>query len=239
MGIFGKIWRYRSLLRYLLHSLYFNFRHLPFHQAFHLPILLYKPYFVNLSGNIIIDSDVKFGMIRLGEFNTCLFPNSGITIENRGKIIFKGRAQIGNDSVISIGKKGVLTLGDNFIATTHFKLVCHYSVIFGTNTLIGWNNLVSDIDFHFLTNIETGKKTKPYGPIYVGTNVWIANGCKLYKNTSIPDYCVIGADTILHSPIECPPYSTIHSKFEKIIRTNGYYLNFKDNLVTNIEPNNP
>ena len=56
-------------LRMLLPSLWFNFKYLPFKQAVKLPILLYKPTFLELKGSVVIESDsIRFGMIRLGIF---------------------------------------------------------------------------------------------------------------------------------------------------------------------------
>lgn len=39
-------------------TLYFNFHYLPFKQAIHLPILLYKPNLVKCSGKISIITDM-------------------------------------------------------------------------------------------------------------------------------------------------------------------------------------
>ena len=58
---------YIILLRAIISSLYFNFKYLPFNQALKLPILLYKPYFKELKGKVVIDSsNIYFGMIRMG-----------------------------------------------------------------------------------------------------------------------------------------------------------------------------
>lgn len=51
---------------YGLHILYFNFKYLPFRQALKIPILLYKPHFMGLSGKINIEGPISFGMISLG-----------------------------------------------------------------------------------------------------------------------------------------------------------------------------
>ncbi len=231
MSILQKLRRNLWIIRALFPSIAFNFRHLPFRQAIHLPILLYKPHFCDHSGKIIIDAPVSFGMIRLGVNVVMLYPHSGITFENRGTIIFKGKALIGNDSAISVGPTGCVTFGNRFAATTHLHLISYSSVTFGDNVLIGWNTLITDTDFHALMNIRTGQKNKGYGPIAIGENVWIANGCKIYKNSTIPANCVLGADSILHGPIECEPYSVITTKFEKRITSNGFYHNPEDDSI--------
>ena len=105
VGFIKKIFRYR----YILYSLYFNFRYLPFKQAIKLPIVLYKPHLLKCKGTIVInpiDGKITFGMIRLGFPGVSVYPNNGITWENHGgTIIFKGKCVIGNDSYLSFGEK--------------------------------------------------------------------------------------------------------------------------------------
>lgn len=56
---------YIILLRAIISSLYFNFKYLPFNQALKLPILLYKPYFKELKGKVVIDSIYVYIIILL------------------------------------------------------------------------------------------------------------------------------------------------------------------------------
>lgn len=57
--IFRKIKREAWVLKYIIPTIYFNFHYLPFKQAVKLPILLYKPHFLNLKGKIIISGGGK------------------------------------------------------------------------------------------------------------------------------------------------------------------------------------
>ena len=55
------------LLRSLPASVYFNFHYLPLRQAVKLPIMLYKPRFLELKGTVRIEGDnIRTGMIQLG-----------------------------------------------------------------------------------------------------------------------------------------------------------------------------
>lgn len=90
--VLKRVWRGRRILRYILHSVFFNFHYLPFHEAVKLPILLYKPKLLKLKGTIKIKQEDKigFGMIRLGFPEVSLYPNTGIVFENYGgTIVFK------------------------------------------------------------------------------------------------------------------------------------------------------
>lgn len=231
MSILNKIWRARWVLRTIIPSIIFNLSKLPLKQAVHLPILLYKPKLANNTGRIVINGPIKFGMIRLGINVVGIYPNSGIILENSGKLIFNGETIIGNDSAISIGNTGVLELGENFTATAALKLVCFHSVSTERNVLIGWNNTIMDTDFHQLTNVNNGGGNKPYGAIHIGSDVWIGNSCKLYKNTHIPHLCVVGSDTILHGKIEAEPYSLIINHRDITVKITNMYLNHDNDDV--------
>lgn len=179
---------------------------------------------LNNTGRFCIESKVSMGMIRLGINLVSIFNNNGIVIENRGTIIFKGRATIGNDSAISVGEKGVVTIGENFLATAALKLVSYYNITIERDVLVGWNTMMCDNDFHRLRKIGSDQfMGKGYGSIYIGSSVWIANGCKLYHGVSIPDKCVVGADTILHKPVECPDGSLIINSRGTVVTHKGAY----------------
>ena len=57
--ILKRVWRGRKILRYILHSVFFNFHYLPFREAVKLPILLYKPKLLKLKGTIKIKQEDK------------------------------------------------------------------------------------------------------------------------------------------------------------------------------------
>ena len=99
-------------------TILFNFKHLPFSQAIHLPILLYRPGSISGNGMFVLDVErekVKFGMLKLGVKNeNSILTKTGICISNNGKIIFKGAGVIGNGCSLTIGNHGILSMGKNF-----------------------------------------------------------------------------------------------------------------------------
>ena len=67
---------------YLLHSIYFNFKMLPFRQA---RKLLIRPKFINLRGKIVIDDSLcRFGLVKLGGWGCKAYPNNGIKLNLNG-----------------------------------------------------------------------------------------------------------------------------------------------------------
>ena len=106
--IINKIKENRWVLRSIIPTIYFNFHYLPFRQAIKLPIFLYKPHLKLMKGTITINGGATTGMIRLGKNQVSIYPNSGIMLELRGKIIFNGRCSIGNNSYITTGNKSII-----------------------------------------------------------------------------------------------------------------------------------
>ena len=228
--VIKKIYTYRWIFRSIFKTIYLNFKCLPFKQAIFLPILLYKPRLLTLSGKICIeDSKIRFGMIQLGRNTVSFYPNSGITIENRGIIIFKGKTIICSGGCLSVNRNAVLTIGNNFVSTAELKIACYSSISIGVDVLVGWETKIYDTDFHQLTYLN-GSPVKAYGPIIIGNNVWIANDCQILKNTIIPDFCVVGArSTLMKKYDDIPSYSVIAGTPAKCIKT-GFWLD-RANMV--------
>ena len=204
-------------------SVYFNFRYLPFKQAYKIPILLYKPKFVKCKGRIVIESEqIKSGMIKLGFNQAHAYPHSGIVWENNGgTIIFKGNALIGNNSSLCIGPKAKVTFGNNFSATTTFKLVSWYKITFDNNVCFGWDNLVLDTSFHRLKNINGGWASNGYGGINIGHNAWIATRCIILANTETQPYTIVATNSLLSKKYE-KSYVLLGGSPAKVIKEEVY-----------------
>ena len=225
--IINKIKENRWVLRSIIPTIYFNFHYLPFRQAIKLPIFLYKPHLKLMKGTITIHGGATTGMIRLGKNQVSIYPNSGIMLELRGKIVFNGRCSIGNNSYITTGNKSIIEIGKNFSATTTLRLVCYDHIRFNDNVLIGWNCLFMDTDFHRLTRSD-GKRAKGYGPISIGCNTWIANGCRIMKNTMVPDNTVIAAYTVLAGKVDAIEKTVIGNEHKSKVLARERWLDIDD-----------
>ena len=230
MKFISKIFNHLQDLRNILWSIYINFHYLTFKKAYRLPILVYKPKFVHLGGKINIEGDIKYGMIRLGFPCVSIYPNTGIMLENRGTINFKGKCFIGNNSAISLGKQGFLNLGANIIATTSCKIVCYDSIEIGDRTSIGWDCIFMDTDFHKLTKL-CGGYSKGYAPIKIGTDNWFGNSCRVLKRTITPNFCTVSAGTILKSAINVPEYSVIGMNNKIEVLASDVWKNINDDRI--------
>lgn len=217
-----KILKLIGKLPELFRSLCFCLHYLPFRQAVRLPILLHKGKILSWKGKVVIEADkISYGMIQMG-FRTCsLFPDNGISWENHGgTVVFKGRAIIGNNSYLSIGPKGVLTIGDDFIVTAGLHIVTYRSITFGEKTRLGWNTLFMDTNFHPLYDMEKKRYKKASGPIEIGDCNWIGTNCKVMHSVTTPPRCIFGMDSVITRSSEMESYCVMGGSPLRILSRN-------------------
>lgn len=226
-SFFSKVRNHLWMLRSLPQTVWFNFHYLPFHQAVHLPILLYKPHFIESKGTLQIQGGVKFGMIRLGKFGVSIYPNNGIHIEIKGQLVFRGSCSIGNNSYISVSRTGHLTIGNHFIATASLRLISHYQVAIEDNVLVGWDTIIMDTNFHRIKRVDGKPSYRGFDPVIIGNGTWIANNVEVTAGSYIPNHSIIQAHTLVTKRMEQEPYA-IYGGNPAHLLARGYYLNKND-----------
>jgi acetyltransferase-like isoleucine patch superfamily enzyme len=188
----------------ILKTICFNFNYFAFKDAIRLPAFIYRRTKINsLKGKIIIKSDIKTGMIRLG------MPNLGNqdlkysrTIwDVKGKIVISGDAIIGRGSKISIGKDGILFIGKHFTITGCSDIICHKSITFGDDCLLAWDILMMDTDFHLIQD-EKGNIINSPKPIVIGNHVWIGCRSTILKGVSIPNNNIVASNSVITKTFE-------------------------------------
>lgn len=216
---------------YLLSSIYINFKLLPFRQAVKLPILTIKPHIINLKGKIIIDDDVcKFGLIKMGEWGVKAFPNSGIKLNMMGGVWkVHGKVWIGANSLIEIGKKGILETGDDFLASTSLKLFCYRNIRIGNYHRFGWNCTIMDTNFHPLKKLNTKEKKQGGAPIVLGNHNWCATNNVIMPGVKTPDWCIFGYGSVLTRNMECDEFC-VHGGSPVHVLSRGYFRDVNDDL---------
>lgn len=229
MTMLKKIYSNLWVVRYIIHILYFNFHYLPFRQAIKLPIFLYKPRFLCCEGKISISGRVRTGMIKLGRNFVSLYPDGGISWENRGIVEFHGECYIGRNSCLSTGKNGHIVFGKNFVATNTFKIASYDQIIFGENVLCGWECMFIDTDFHQL-QCDNAQVLKAYGSIIIGNHCWFGFRNTVMKNTVVPSNCVIASNSLLNRKYDVPEKSLLAGMPAKLVRK-GVYLDVKNDII--------
>ncbi|MEC4003527.1 acyltransferase [Flavobacterium sp. SUN052] len=195
----------RKILKVLnLKTIYFNFKYLPFKSAIKLPFLISSNvYLKKTNGKIIIEGPIFFGMIKIGLGDIGIFDERvSRSIWNvSGKVNFKGTANIGHGSKISVDENGCLELGNNFQITAETAIVSHCKIVFGNDCLLSWDILIMDTDFHKIVN-DKGEIINESKPILIESNVWIGCRCTILKGSIIPKNAIIGANSLITNSLE-------------------------------------
>jgi acetyltransferase-like isoleucine patch superfamily enzyme len=213
--------------------LFFNFYYLPIKQAIKLPICLYKPKLLKMSGKVKIESeDIKPGMIKLGIHMAFLYPDTGILWENcGGEVVFKGKTIIGNATAISIGPQGKLSFGHNFRGNAGLKIACYCQINISEHVGIGWESLIIDTSFHKLKHLDGSQKGTTLSPVFIGKNNWFGTRCIVLKGTKTPDHCIVGAASLLNKDYSNYPTHILLSGHPVEIKGKGIWRDLEDDKM--------
>jgi acetyltransferase-like isoleucine patch superfamily enzyme len=194
---------FKFLARVNFKSLIFNLKYLPFKQAIKFPFLISrKVSLLKTKGEIVIENNIQTGMIQIGYGQIGIFDKkkSRSIWQVSGKVIFKGKTNIGHGSKISVAEFGLLELGNNFNVTAESSIVAHKHIQFGEDCLISWECLIMDTDFHKIYDKEKKIINSPT-PIIIGKKVWISCRSLILKGTKIADNTIIGGGSLVSKDI--------------------------------------
>ena len=190
-------------------TIYFNYKHLPFYQAKHLPIFLYHPGAICGNGSYVLDVEmdkIKFGMLKLGVKNeNSIITKTGICISNAGKIVFKGSGVIGNGCSLTVGKDGILLMGENFGITGNVSIHCFENVIIGAFFSCSWNVTIDDTDHHKLMDVIQNKEKTETRPIIIGDYVWLCQHVTVLKGSELPAWTIVSSNSLVNKRFNTPP----------------------------------
>ncbi|HAT4119829.1 hypothetical protein ACV3VZ_01710 [Clostridium perfringens] len=180
-------------------SIYVNFKMFKFKDAIKFPILLSNNVKIkSLKGKININNELKIGMIRIGfgDIGTFDIRKRRSILQIDGIWEVGKNISLGHGTKISIGKNGVLKMGNNIIITAETAIICHKNIEIGNGCLISWDNLIMDTDFHKIYSLEDVKKrTNNDLPINIGNDVWIGCRCTILKGSNIRNMSVISSNS--------------------------------------------
>ncbi|MGD0279556.1 MAG: acyltransferase [Smithella sp.] len=144
-------------------------------------------------GVISIEGTISPAMIQI-----CIGGTNGVVTERNNyiriglsdtaKIIFKGNAIFSEGVLISVDR-GVLVLGNNFVANKNFYISCNKRVELGDDITVGWNVNILDSDNHTVISpqgLKVGMRD-----IKIGNHVWIAAQVDILKGSCVCDNSVI------------------------------------------------
>ncbi|MGN8929725.1 acyltransferase [Collinsella sp. HCP28S3_E12] len=178
-----------------------------------LPVLVSRNYaFTQLRGRVVV-LNPRTGCILLGYSGVGIFDthfDRGIW-QCAGEAIFEGKASFGQGSKISIGTNGLMYVGNLFRNTAKGEFVCHDQMRLGAGTLVSWDTLLMDTDFHQIDR-------KPASaPVILGDNVWVGCRCMVLKGASVPNGSVLAAGSTVTKALT--PERSLFGGVNKLLRT--------------------
>ena len=177
-----------------------------------LPVLVARNYaLTELRGKVSI-ADPRLGCVRLGYSSVGIFDaryDRGLW-QNSGEVAFDGDAVFAQGSKISVGANGHLSVGDGFRNMAKGEFVCHERMRLGAGSLVSWDTLFMDTDFHQLD----GKPAS--APVTLGDNVWVGCRCTVLKGASVPDGSVLAAGATVTKALA--PERSLFGGVNKLLR---------------------
>lgn len=185
-------------------------------NGFKLPVLISRNVRLKtLRGEVYVKHPTPAG-VHIGFEGVSIFDwkNQKSIWDNCGSVSFEGKATLGQG--IRIANKGKLYFGEGSRITANSSIVCYKSISFGKDSLVSWNCIFMDTDFH---KIYDGQKMRVNEDreIIVGDCVWIGSESLILKGTQIAKDNVIAADTVL-SGTKISENNVIAGSFGKILR---------------------
>lgn len=183
-------------------TLYFNFHYFGINGVIHCPVIVSKNVILKeCSGGATLES-FRFANVRIGFDGTgiCDFKYQRGIWYLQGDIYLGENVRISSGVKISCSSAGQMYFGKNVSVNVNSQIICMNSIYFGENTMISWDDLIMDSDFHAIESggIE-GQISKP---IYISKNVWIGCRVSLFKGTHIEEGCIVAANSTIRGTYE-------------------------------------
>lgn len=186
-------------------TIYLNFKVFPSGIARKLPIYVGKHVDINeiYRGCIEFQKgvNVKRGMVSFGISPIPMISDKGLytllRISPQAKLVFGENIKIYSGCSVIVTYRGVMSIGSDFLMNQKSRLYCANSVSIGPHCSIGWETQIYDSNFHFLYDSINHRIDNAMGEVSLGHNVWIGNRCTVSKGASIPDYAIIGSNSLV------------------------------------------
>lgn len=152
--------------------------------------------------------NITSGMVQIG-YNfignlDAKFERSIVEIRKPGKVVFEGRCSLGSGTRLNV--HGKLRFGNGVQINGNSNICCLSDMEIGDGSLISWECLFMDSDFHKI--YEDGKIANENSPVKIGKNCWIGCRTTVLKGSEVPDGSVVGAGSLV-----CKKFDTKNSAY--------------------------
>lgn len=139
----------------------------------------------------------------------------------KGTIIIKGSVSLGRGTCLAISETGTCVFGSDFVITGKSTIICRKYIEFGSESLVSWDVLFMDTDYHKILN-QRGTLLNDNKPIIIGEKVWIGCRTLVLKGSTIPDGCIISAGSVIAG--NYPNQNTIYTSNKKVLRSDILWI---------------
>lgn len=205
VSVCGRRKGYREILANLKNTVYFNFKFLPFCEAVHLPVIVYRNVRIKRCsrGKAVIVDKASYRKIRLGF--PCLRDRDAreerMVLALDGKLVFQGEAFLAGGMKLNIEENGMVTFGRSFFSSGPCEIVCEREIEFGDDCAVSWDTLFMDTDSHTVWDSKKERKNHDRG-IKVGEHCWIGCRATVFKGVHIPDNCMVAGCSVITKSFE-------------------------------------
>lgn len=212
-------------IRQYAKTIYFNFRHLPYAQAKHLPIYIGANVEVDVKGKVVIDVPVTRGMIILGAVQGSRGvpgrKDSYLLISEGATLHFHGKCRIVEGFTLRLDGQAQLSFGNLFRANKNWECYIRSKLSIGNGVRMGWNVHLRDCDGGKILN-EKGEVTNSPRPITIGNHCWIASYATIMKGVTLPDDTVVSFRSLVTKPFT-QTHTIIAGIPAKVVKENAYW----------------
>lgn len=162
-----------------------------------LPIKVYGPIKLSLTGNIVLPQDATRNLVVINaeyEDYTAALGKAELNIQGTWKL--GGFLRIGPDSCIAIEKGAVLETGTNTYLGRDTQIHCSHHICIGNGVFAG-EMYVCDSSVHQV--FSSGKAKPIQGEVIIGDGTYLGFRTILLKGTVIPPKSVIGSCAVCSS----------------------------------------
>lgn len=183
-------------------SVWFNFRWLPFGQAWRLPVWIAPNVRVKSMwrGGLVL-GDARFNSCHIGfhcaDAVDCYGVHTIVCIKRGGRWLVDSGLHIGRGAIVNVNPEGVLRTGRNFAVSGTTSFVCSKSIVIGDDVQFSWSSLVMDSDAHRVYDVE-GKWVNEPREVRIGSRVWVAANVTIMKGSVVGDNCVVAGNSLVN-----------------------------------------
>ncbi len=206
-----------------LYTLYFNLVFFPLRQAVRFPVFVYGwPRLFGQYGTMECVGKCRSGMVRL---NVTIPGGPQAAVGNTqldiwGKVIFRGKCEIGTGNKINVGRSAILELGCDTKISTFCNVTAYQEIRVGSHTRIAHRSQVLDSNFHYMADFNKGVVKRTARPIVIGDYCWICNTSTITGGAIIPDKTIVASNSLVGKDFSSiPPESIIGGMPAKLIST--------------------